>query len=77
MGGREGGRRGRDGIKERGKTKYMYCTVVPLLVVPCTLRVDLSPSPLPFRLFSRALEKYEDCPERIGECFAQHVSNYM
>lgn len=27
------------------------------------------------RTFSKALEKYADTPERIGECFMQHVSH--
>jgi phage-related tail protein len=27
--------------------------------------------------FSKALEKYADCPERVGECFTQHVSSHM
>ena len=27
------------------------------------------------RTFSKALEKYGENPERIGECFAQHVSH--
>ena len=24
--------------------------------------------------FRQALEQYTDCPERVGECFIQHVS---
>ena len=27
------------------------------------------------RTFSKALEKYADTPERMGECFMQHVSH--
>lgn len=30
---------------------------------------------LSHRTFSKALEKYADTPERIGECFMQHVSH--